>query len=192
MYGNFGRLFQVLVLAFWVCASTALATPAQVILIRHAEKPAKGPDLSAQGRQRANALVGYFTGNPDVTRYGTPVAIYAMAPNNEDGTLRPIQTMKPLAQKLGLELITAYKKSDYQAMVEDIRQNPAYEGRMVLICWEHNVIPQIVLEFGYSDGPSNWGGGSVYDRTWILNFTGDSVTDFANLPQHLLPGDDEA
>jgi len=51
----------LLVWATWACSLHA--DPAQVILIRHAEKPEQGHDLSLPGRQRAAALVPYFREN---------------------------------------------------------------------------------------------------------------------------------
>ena len=81
-------------------SSTSWATPAQVLIIRHAEKPASGPDLSPQGYQHAQELVSYFESNPEVTQYGRPFAIYAMANNSADSGLRPIETVTPLAHAL--------------------------------------------------------------------------------------------
>ena len=165
----------------------AQAAPAQVILIRHAEKPASGNELNSQGWQRAKALVYFFKHTPSMTRFGTPAAIYAMAPKGPNGSLRPIQTVTPLADSLGLKINSSYKKGELAGLVGNIMSNSAYNGKMVLICWEHNIIPEIVKDFGWNAAPQ-WDGNS-FDRAWVLNFNGNSVVSFEDIPQRLLPGD---
>ena len=166
----------------------ALAAPAQVIIIRHAEKPETGNQLSPQGFQRAGALVDFFEHAPAVNQHGTPAAIYAMAPKGANGSLRPIQTVTPLADALGLTINKTYLRDQLTALVQDILGNPGYQGKMVLVCWEHNVIPEMVQDFGWTSAPDSWAG-EVFDRAWILNFTGDKVTSFQDAPEHVLPGD---
>ena len=168
----------------------AQAAPAQVILIRHAEKPASGNELDPRGFQRAKALAGFFENTPSMTRYGTPAAIYAMAPKDQNGSLRPIETVTPLADSLGLKINSAYKKEELSSLIGDILNTSAYDGKMVLVCWEHNMIPEIVKGFGWSGAPLSWDG-SVFDRAWVLNFTGGAVVSFEDIPQRLLPGDSE-
>jgi hypothetical protein len=72
-------IFYSLLATLLVSSTAAWATPAQVLIIRHAEKGASGKDLSSAGDARAQALVGFFENNPEVTQYGTPAAIYAMS-----------------------------------------------------------------------------------------------------------------
>ena len=56
------------------------AQPAQIILIRHAEKNESEEDiyLNERGRERARAYVQYFTRNQELLHYGLPSALYAM------------------------------------------------------------------------------------------------------------------
>ena len=180
---------RFLFLGFLVLGSLALATPAQVIIIRHAEKPDSGSELSKRGWRRAHALVGYFEKNPQVTQYGTPVAIYAMAPKEEGGSVRAIETVTPLADDLGLDLQEGFTKKEVDDVADEILNAAEYDGKMVLICWAHKPIPDLVEALGWDSGPDEWPD-SVYDRTWVLNFSGDKVSSFEELPQHLLPGDD--
>ena len=134
--------------------------------------------------------MNYFETNSNVTRFGTPVAIYAMARSHPDhGSLRPIETVTPLSSALGITLNTNYQKDDYQAMANAIMSNPKYMGKMVLICWEHTVIPQIVQAFGYKTGPQNWDGDAYFDRTWVLNFSNGRPVGFNDYIQHVLPTD---
>ncbi|MDR3607732.1 MAG: histidine phosphatase family protein [Oligoflexia bacterium] len=188
---------------FGLLASTAvLAAPAQIVLIRHGEKPPQGNELDAQGWQRANALPGFFSSNPVVDAYGSPVAIYAMKPahmnadgtnqesdaNPEAGSLRPIETVTPLAQGLGLTINESYSRKQIQSLVSDVMGNSSYEGRMVTICWEHSIIPQMAQAFGLTNGPTHWPD-SVFDIAWVLHFNGDQVDGFQLVPEALLPGD---
>jgi hypothetical protein len=166
----------------------AWAAPAQILLIRHAEKPADAKDvnLSPAGYARAQALVGYFQTNPEVTQYGTPAAIYAMGRKDATTSARPIETVTPLAQALGLPVLHPYTKEDTQPLVAEILSK--YDGQMVLICWEHDVIQTIASELGVTPAPPKWPG-SRYDMTYRIDFSGSAVSSFAILFQMLMPGD---
>jgi len=178
-------------------ATTVFAAPAQVIIIRHGEKPEQGSGLNEQGFQRAKALVGFFETAPAVLQHGTPFAIYAMAPKHSDSSIRAIQTVTPLADALELTINTSYTRDQVAGLVKDIMENPDYTGRLVLVCWEHKVIVDIaaaLAAYGNSDPavqatlPSSWNG-DAFDRVWILNFSKDKVISFQNIPQHIMPGD---
>ena len=168
-------------------AWSANAAPAQVIIIRHGEKPAVGRDLCPQGVCRADALATVFP-----RQFGTPAAIYAMKPGSDDGSLRAIQTVTPLARALNLTIHTGYTRQQLQPLVDDIMRNPAYEGQMVLISWEHKVIPTLVQTFcagGAASGacdpvPAKWPG-SVFDQAWILSFSGVQVSSFKVIPEKI-------
>jgi hypothetical protein len=181
------------------CAAGALAAPAQVILIRHAEKPEYGNQLSERGFRRAEALVRFFLNEAAVTRYGAPAAIYAAAPKHEDSSIRSIQTVQPLAGALGQEPIVKFTRGQARKLAADIMENPAYDGRMVLVCWQHGNIYDIALELAQYNGspqsalaalPGEWPDG-VYDRVWLLDFNRGELTDFSDIPQNLLPGDSD-
>jgi hypothetical protein len=165
----------------------ARSAPAQVIIIRHAEKPPTGDDLNAKGRQRAAALVPYFLEAPEVLEYKTPVAIYAQKSTDSHKSRRPVDTIKGLAKALNQELIQ-YPREDALVMVKDIMAKPEYEGKMVLICWSHTGIPDMAKAFGVKDVPE-WPG-SVYDRDWIITFN-KGETSFKSVPQKLMFGDSE-
>jgi len=181
------RFFLGSILVFaTVCR--AMAQPAEVIIIRHAEKPAEGNDLSLQGRERAAALVPYFLGTPDVLEFKTPVAIYAQAAKKETSSIRSIATVKPLADSLGLAVNEKYTRDEFRQMVAEIMADPHYEGHTVLICWEHGVIPDIAKEFGAGDAPTKWHG-KRFDRTWIIKFRTGKTPEFKDLPQHLMYND---
>lgn len=190
------RIFNAILVAALLGAGTAFAAPAQIILIRHAEKPEQGAELNAQGLKRAEALVDFFRSEPAVTRYGTPAAIYAAAPKNEDSSVRSIQTVAPLARALGLRIDTRFTRGQTRKLVKAIMENPAYDGRMVLVCWQHTnlvTIAQELAEYNSSPRitiPTTWPDGS-FDRVWVLDLAKGKVTAFKDLPQRLLPGDSD-
>jgi hypothetical protein len=166
-----------------------LAEPAEVILIRHAEKPDEGNELSLAGRERAAALVPYFLENPVVLKFGRPVAIYAQSQKHATSSVRSIQTVQPLADSLHLKINNTFERDDYKKMVAEIKHDQKYDGHTVLICWEHKVIPEIAKEFAADDAPQKWRG-TAFDRTWILTATkSDHRYKFDDLPQKLMFGD---
>ncbi len=192
----------ILTLAFGAAAALALAAqafaaPAQVIFIRHAEKPENGSELSEKGWKRAEALVWFFQTSPAVTQHGTPYAIYAAAPKNEDSSIRSIQTVTPLANALNKKINTEFTRGQTHKIAVDIMENPAYTGKMVLVCWQHTNITEIVRELAEYNGtatdaqvslPAAWPDQS-FDRAWILDLYRGKVVSFKNIPQRLLPGD---
>ena len=184
---NMSRLFVGIGLLL-VSVTHTLAHPAQVIIIRHAEKPAKGNGLSLRGEERAAALVPYFLKTEELVQFKTPVAIYAQQTNNQTASRRAIETVKPLADLLRLQVNDSYMRDDYKRMVDEIMRSKDYEGRMVLICWEHKIIPKIATELGAVDAPSNWAD-SEYDRTWIVTFRPGENPHCKIVPQQLLYGD---
>lgn len=187
----------LLTLLFCAIAAPALAAPAQVILIRHAEKQLEGNQLSEKGFKRAEALVNFFLTAPAVTGHGTPAAIYAAAPKNEDSSIRSIQTVTPLARALGVTVNTGFTRGQAHKLVADIMQNPKYTGRLVLVCWQHGHLTDIVRELAeYSPYgpaaqvalPDEWPD-ARFDRAWIIDLYRGRVLSFKDIPQRLLPGD---
>jgi hypothetical protein len=169
-----------------VCAAPVRAEPAQVLIIRHAEKPAKGHDLSLKGRERAAALVPYFLGTRKLLHYKASVAVYAQKSTKGHRSRRPVQTVQGLAAALDLKVIE-YPHDDYAKMVADIRARPEYRGKTVLICWEHHGIPPLARAFGVQ-APAKWPA-KAFDRVWVLTFPPGGRPTFRDLPQRLLDGD---
>ena len=108
-----------------------------VILVRHAEKMIvppenKDPDLSPAGLARAQELARVF-GNAGIS------AIYATQYK------RTQQTVKPLADKLGLPVthVEAKKTSD---LVKQIRSRNM--GQVIFIAGHNNTVPEIIAALG--------------------------------------------
>lgn len=164
-----------------------LAQPAQVIIIRHAEKPPTGNELSITGNERSFALVPFFMYNSKMLEHGSPVAIYAQKPGNGHPSVRPMETCTPIAGALGLKL-QLFTNDHYPEMVKEILHKKRYQNKTVLICWAHGTIPDIANELGVQPKPA-WPG-KAFDRIWLINFGPDGkVASFQDLPQQLLFGD---
>jgi hypothetical protein len=145
-----------------------------------------GLQLTTKGWSRAKALPSLFS-HEGLHDFGDPVALYAMKPGSDDGSLRPEETLKYLGEELKLKIHEDNTIDDYGPMVKEIMHNHDYDGKMVVVCWEHNVLEDIAVAFGVDPKPHY--GKTHFDRAWLLTFTGGSVR-FQDLPQKLLPFDD--
>lgn len=108
-----------------------------LILVRHAEKKIvppenKDPDLSPAGTARAEELARMF-GDTGIT------AIYATQYK------RTQQTVKPLADKLGLQ-VTQVEAKETPELVKQIRSRKA--GEVIFIAGHNNSVPEIIAAFG--------------------------------------------
>ncbi|WP_226987426.1 hypothetical protein [Parachlamydia acanthamoebae] len=166
------------------------AIPNKVLLMRHAEKPLEGICLNLKGLERAAALIPYFQGRSEIQQYGTPVVIFALKPGPENGSVRSIQTVAPLAHAMGIQLNTDFEDPQYPKMIEWIKTHPGFQDKTVLICWEHHVLPDMAKQFGASTVPATWEG-DVFDRVWVLDLSQEEVI-FTDIPQRLLFGDSSA
>ncbi len=120
----------VIVVFSWFCWFDPMTT---VLLVRHAEKsatPPQDPPLNTAGEARAQTLV-HIAGDTDVT------AVYATQ------FLRTQQTVKPLANHLGLPIIQV-NATDVEGLVDQVLSD--YGGAIVLIAGHSNTVPQIVEE----------------------------------------------
>jgi len=147
--------------------------PAQIILFRHAEKPAdkSNPHLSPEGVRRARQLVGFLATDPAVNKYGKPVAIFATKTTKDDDGQRTQETVAPAAAALKLAVQTPFLGKQYKQLAKLILGNPAYAGKTVLICWNHDVMPELAAELGVSPQPPAWKA-KEYDQVYVISFRG--------------------
>jgi hypothetical protein len=145
--------------------------PAQIILIRHAEKPPdpENPHLSHAGVKRAGQLVSFITTDPAMLRFGLPVAVFATQSTKHDNGQRTQETVAPLARALNLPVQTPYLGKDYAALAKLILATPAYTGKTVLICWNHEEIRQLAAALGVTPKPPKWKG-SVFDQVYVISY----------------------
>ena len=166
-----GAIVLFSVLQTPVPTDSPAARPAQILLIRHADKPAdsEDPHLSPAGVKRAQRLVSFITTDPAMTRFGLPVAVFATQATKHDNGQRTQETVAPLARALKLPVQTPYLGKDYAALAKLILTSPAYAGKTVLICWNHEEIPQLAAALGVTPEPPKWKG-SVFNRVYVISY----------------------
>ncbi len=173
----------ILILALLVCSAVASAMPSKVILIRHGEEPLgknEGTELSNIGWQRAQALPHLF-GNAGITD------LIALKPHKKKGSIRSIQTLQPLSNTLGIEIQIPFTRDQVSDLVYMLSHDHHYDGKVVLIAWQHETLADIAHQLGASQAPHMWG--KYFDRYWVLEFKNAKFKSFKNLPQRLLVND---
>ena len=148
-----------------------VARPAQIILLRHADKPAdpEDPHLSRAGVKRAERLVSFITTDPVMIRFGLPVAVFATRTTNDGNGQRTQETVAPPARTLKLPVQTPFLGKNYAALANLILTDSAYAGKTVLICWNHEEIPQLAAALGVTPEPPKWKG-RVFDRVYVISY----------------------
>ena len=113
----------------------------KVVIIRHAEKPDKGDNLSCKGFNRALELPAVL-----YNKYKVPDKIFIPAVNNGKSTnqLRMLETIAPFAIKYNLNIDTKYDVDDAKDVADAILKTNGY----VLVVWEHDKIDNIVKALG--------------------------------------------
>jgi hypothetical protein len=184
--------------------SDRLRRATKIMLLRHAEKPAKDDapygvtrkgerskeSLEVRGWQRAGALANLFVpanGHSQHPVLAKPQFLYASKPLRRKGSRRPIETIMPLGEKLGIKINADFQRSQLVSMVEDV---VSHKG-VVLICWQREYIPDIAsLILGKKNlAPSDWPE-DRFDMIWVFDLHGASSTyRFRQVPQQLLAGD---
>ena len=176
----------------------------KILLIRHAEKPAKDDapfgvtingdrskeSLEVRGWLRAGALT-HLLAPPDGrfqhAELARPQFLYASKPVKRRGSRRPIETIIPLAEKLGIEINSEYRRSEFESMIDEVF---SHKG-VVLICWQREYIPEIasyILDYKRSV-PEEWPE-DRFDMFWVFDLDPKSGRyKFKQVPQRLLSGD---
>jgi hypothetical protein len=161
------------VLAPFPNALPVLAEPAQVILIRHAEKP-KDSDalhLSKAGRKRAEALVPYLETASELTQAGLPVALFGTEPTKHGKGQRPAETLEPLSRELKLPIQTPFKSDEYKKLAQFILREKEYDGKSVVVCWTHEYIPALAGALGVHPKPARLDE-KTYDKVYLITYEG--------------------
>jgi phosphohistidine phosphatase SixA len=125
----------------------------RILVMRHAEKPddPNDPDLTQAGLQRAESLAAFIP-----TRFGTPDFIFATSFSKHRA--RPFETVKPLSKATGVPIDTTYADQDYGALAQTLRSDARYHGKLIVVCWHHGNIPNLLHALKVSDGqyPDPW------------------------------------
>jgi broad specificity phosphatase PhoE len=120
----------------------------EIVFIRHGEKPAAGlGQLSCQGLNRALALPGALA-----KVVGRPDAIWAARPSEQKEDhgvaydyVRPLATVEPTAVALGLPVNVQFGLGQPDKLASSI-DDAKYDGKIVLVAWEHKQITTIVRD----------------------------------------------
>ncbi len=156
-----------------------------VLIIRHAEKPASGPELTPMGQARAQAYTRYFEPFREDQLDISVDALYAGA--DSDNSVRPRQTLEPLSKSTGLKLDTSISTKAPAALVTLLRSAP--HGTHPLVAWRHGQIPALLSAFGAA--PSLLPGGKWPDETfdWVVVLRFDAAGKLASaqlVKEHLV------
>lgn len=184
--------------------SKQLPRATKIILLRHAEKPAKdgGPygvnrkgernkeSLTVRGWQRAGALTNLFVpanGHLQHPSLATPKFLYASKPLLRKGSRRSLQTIMPLGEKLGIKVNSEYQRAEFESLLDEVFVCPG----VVLICWQREYIPNIasLILRSKKAAPADWPE-DRYDMIWVFDLHRSTSTyRFTQIPQLLLSGD---
>ncbi len=161
-----------------------------ILLIRHAEKPADAQDrtLTLAGQARAHAYVAYFQ------RYSVGDNIitidYLFAAANSPGSNRSTLTLAPLSAASGLPVDTRFEDRGYQLLADEIRNNGKYDNANILICWHHGQLLNLATALGAPPQslPTIWPN-DVFCWLVQLSFDASGVCVARALNQQLMVGD---
>jgi len=176
-----------------VAGESSALKNAVVLIIRHAEKPDSGYDLSPAGYQRADAYPGYFKG---LAMDSKPLKLdYVFATADSKGSHRPRLTVEPLGRALGLQIDTRFTNKKFQDMVGEIQTKD--HGPHILICWHHGQIPALLRALGAAPEtllPNGKWPKDVYDWVITAGFDEDGrliPESTKRISEHLLQGDSQ-
>ena len=187
-------------LILWCWLAPALAEPARIIILRHGEK-AGAWKLCGVGQARADALAATYLGrNAAQSLFAAgeePAAFLAItlhtlelaAPAAATWDL-PVTMFSVLPQKGADVFDKAFDRRTQEAAAE-LLANPAWQGKTVVMVWEHKHIAnaklvakspgeavtlrQLLQLNRLKDVPETWPSGN-YDYFWIVDYAGGSGT----------------
>lgn len=150
-----------IVAPFFSVAQNRLANQ-RIVLIRHAEKPLNGDNLSCIGFNRSLKLVGLLK-----EKFGILDYIFVPSPSTGKQTknLRMLQTALPLATKYNLAINTKYAVNDVNQMAIEISKKQG----TILIVWEHNQLAALARALGVQTSELHWASDD-YDSIWIISY----------------------
>jgi hypothetical protein len=115
--------------------------------IRHGEKPVQGDGLDAHGVRRSKWLRKLF--GPS-SHYRISYMI-AQRPKADGKRRRPYETLRPLADELGLIVDTDCERDDFEGVAAKIK---GYKGEgNILVCWEHKRLTNLAAALGVHNPP---------------------------------------
>lgn len=180
------KVKMLLLLSLFV-SFNAEALPSQIVIIRHGEKiDDNHQDLSPTGCERAFQLTNFFK------NFKSIAVIYGQGMKKSSSSIRPLETIAPTAKMLGLKINNSYLKNDTASVTAEIMSAQAYNGKTVVISWEHVAIIDLTTAFGVqlSSQLQQWPA-SVFDQAWIITYSGQNTkkASLQIVAEHVLPTD---
>ena len=157
-----------------------------ILIVRHAEKPDSGAELSPAGSARAAAYARYF--NPFHAAPGGPFTPdMLIASKDTTKSDRPELTLKPLSAAIGLPIDTRFANRHAKDLAEALRSSA--HGKHILIAWHHGHIPKLIRALGGDPDkvlPEGEWPEDVYDWVVELSFDNDGrLTDERKITENL-------
>jgi hypothetical protein len=183
-------VFGGLALAAWVLGVGTVAwaqapePPKTILLIRHAEKPLSGMDLSPVGFERAKVIPQLFGGS--AAPHNLPRPEFLFATHVSKNSNRPVETITPLSAALGLPISHEIDDKDFATLAKELLSGK-YAGKVVLVAWHHGSIPGFAKALGAVPPYDPWPD-TQFDRVWRIDYAGGKAT-LTDLPQGLMLGD---
>ena len=179
----------------------------KIMLLRHAEKPAKDGEpfgvmrvgkrskesLEVRGWQRAGALANLLAPTDGHFQHGSlakPQFLFASKRLERRGSRRPTETITPLAKKLAIKINSDFERGEFEEMVEQVF---LCKG-VVLISWQREYIPDIAAHIlgNNTIAPQVWPE-DRFDLIWVFDLVrGSGRYTFKQVPQRLLARDSRA
>jgi hypothetical protein len=127
--------------------------PKTILLLRHGEEPkdTNSLDLSDTGRDRAEKLATFIP-----KQFGPPDFIFAAAPTG--ASVRPYLTVRPLTDSIEGRIDGSYKARDFGMLASKLLADPAFVGKVIVVCWTHSELPALAssLNVRLGDFPEKW------------------------------------
>lgn len=109
-----------------------------ILMIRHAEKPASGHKLAVAGQERAQAYSIYFQNYQISSKIIKFNYLFAAADSNSSH--RPRLTIEPLSKAINLAINAGTADKDFATLAAELLNDATYDNSNILICWHHGEI----------------------------------------------------
>jgi hypothetical protein len=167
-------------------APRAQEPPKTILLIRHAEKPPIGMDLSPAGFERAKLIPKLFGGAGAAAPHDLPRPDFLFATHVSKNSNRPVETITPLSHAFGLPISHEIADKDFAVLAAELLSGK-YAGKVVLVAWHHGSLPGLARALGATPPYDPWPE-TQFDRVWKIDYK-DGKAVLTDLPQELMAGD---
>ena len=164
---------------------------AVVLIIRHAEDGGPGQARAPRGQERAEAYKNFFLNFTVNSKRLEPKVVFAAKDSKKSH--RPRLTVEPFAKAAQLKIGTRFGNNQSAELAADLRANQ--QGKVILICWRHPYVPDLLRALGASPEdllPRGKWPGAAYD--WVILLSYDQQGHLASssrINEHLMPGDSQ-